>query len=191
MPILKSLWNAPAKDDHRNPQVWWSLPYSSHPKTSPRTPVFLTSARRCHVRWRPQCLCRRQLSLARILAEGGIMTPFWCLLRVQTSEARTGPEHLTPCMFTVFIQRNCSQTAAQTVSQYWMPLVLGQQGTHFRTGHPSFSRFLSLSLFRSRPCFHWNPVQPFPPCEFHQKTIILVNVEHLQQCIILPRNKLV
>lgn len=40
---LVGLCPAPARDDHRNPQVWWSLPLLGHPKPSPRSPALFSN----------------------------------------------------------------------------------------------------------------------------------------------------
>ena len=95
-----------------------------------------------------------------------------------------------PCLQSSFKETALKQLPKQ-VSQYWMPPVLGQQSTHFRTGHPSFSRFslsfslLVLSMFPLKPCSTFSSLWSSPLGKNLSKC------GGLQQCIILPRTKLV
>lgn len=63
------------------------------------------------------------LFLARtFLTDVGIMSQCWCLCRLGPWEHKAMSKPFL-FMFTVPIQRNCSLTAAQTVTPGWMPLV--------------------------------------------------------------------
>lgn len=140
---LVGLSPAPARDDHNNLEVWWSLPCLKHPKPSPQSPASF-----------PTCCQRMPWSVASTQHQSHrwhtVFLPRLFALRLESwvsADACVGlalKSTVFPCMFTVLIQRNCSPTAAQTVTLSWMPPVLGQQVTKFRTGHPSFSL---LSMF--------------------------------------------
>lgn len=83
---LVGLCPAPARDDHSNPQVWWSLPRSRHPKPSPRSPALFSNmlpedATMCSIH--STKAIGDALFLARtLLTEVGIMSQFWRLCRL-------------------------------------------------------------------------------------------------------------
>lgn len=99
-----------------------------------------------------------------------------------------------PCMLTVLIQWICSPTAVQTVTVSWMPPVLGQWGTNFRTGHPSFSLFscFMLTLFSFYVTSHVFEWAPATDClglcrlkcglQYHSTSCYLEQMERVQLC---------
>ncbi len=83
---LAGLCPAPARDDHSNPQVWWSLPRSRHPNPSPRSPALFSNmlpedATMCSIH--STKAIGDPLFLARtLLTEVGIMSQCWRLCRL-------------------------------------------------------------------------------------------------------------